>query len=377
MRDDKVSMYQLAIICILVSIVPIVRYFPISLTGAAGRGAWVAAILTAIPAIILVCILHELLNKLKTKEGKPKNLNDVFDAVYGKVLGKMLSFIYLIWILIFVAAELRFFGERLISTTYIYTPITFLLVTMLILTFFVARGRISNFGRFAEIFFELFLIIIAFVVIASASNFEVKNVWPINREEITGIPQAILRGTSIFGTLTVGMFFAEKIEDRHNLKKYGIISSIVIVIIGLIGLFVTLGTFGKDLLPTLAQPFFMALKVISVFGVIERIESVFITFWVVADFILITYDIIIASNICKQRFKLTKRRIAVTPLVFITFILSMLIANNFFALQILFTKFMANINLIFGLAIPIVTYLLAKARGLMKKSNCQTLEKVS
>lgn len=366
MRDDKVSMYQLGIICILVSIVPIVRYFPLSLTFAAGRGAWIGAILTAIPAIVLVCILHELLNNLKTKEGNPKNLNNVFDTVYGNVFGRILSFVYLVWMLIFVSAELRFFGERLISTTYIYTPIIFLLVTMLMLTFFVARGRISNFGRFAEIFFELFLIIIAFVVIASSSNFEIKNVWPINKEEITGIPNAILRGTSIFSTLTVGMFFADKIEDRQNIKKYGIISSFVIVIIGLIGIYVTLGTFGKDLLPTFAQPFFMALKVISVFGVIERIESVFITFWVVADFILITYEIIIASNICKQRFKLTKRRIAVTPLVIIVFILSMLIANNFFALQILFTKFMANINLIFGLAIPFTTYIIAKARGLLE-----------
>lgn len=369
MRDDKVSMYQLAIICILVSVVPIVRYFPITLTDTAGRGAWIAAVFTVIPAILLVCVLHGILNKLKTKEGKPKNLNDVFDAVYGKVFGKILSFIYLLWILIFVSAELRFFGERLISTTYIYTPIVFLLITMLILTYFVARGRISNFGRFAEIFFELFIIIIAFVVIASSSNFELENVWSINRQEIMGLPQAILRGTSIFGTLTVGMFFADKVEDRNNIKKYGIISSIVIVIIGLIGIFVTLGTFGKDLLPTLAQPFFMSLKVISVFGVIERIESVFITFWVVADFILITYDIIIASNICKQRFKLTKRRIAVTPLVFIIFILSMLIANNFFALQILFTKFMANINLIFGLAIPILTCTIAKVRGLIINDN--------
>lgn len=369
MRDDKVSMYQVAIICILVSIVPIVRYFPISLTDAAGRGAWIGAILIVIPAILLVCVLHELINKLKTKDGSIKNLNDVFDTVYGKIFGKILSFIYLIWILIFVSAELRFFGERLISTTYIYTPIMFLLVTMLILTFFVARGRISNFGRFAEIFFELFVIIIVFVVIASASNFELKNVWPINREEITGIPSAILRGTSIFGTLTVGMFLGNKIEDRKNIKKYGIMATVVIGIIGLIGIFVTLGTFGKDLLPTLAQPFFMALKVISVFGVIERIESVFITFWVVADFILITYNILIASNICKQRFKLTKRRIAVTPLVFITFILAMLIANNFFALQILFTKFMANINLIFGLAVPLVTYIIAKARGLLQPKN--------
>ena len=106
----------------------------------------------------------------------------------------------------------------------------------------------------------------------------------------------------------------------------------------------------------------MALKVINLFGVLERIESIFITFWVVADFILITYNVLIASNICKQKFKLTKRRIAVTPIVFIIFMLSTIIANSYFSLQVIFIKYVSEINLIIGLVIPIITFVIAKLR---------------
>ena len=367
MRDDKISVFQIAAIYILVSIVPVVRYFPIIMTDSAGRAAWLAAILSIIPSILLVCTLHTLMNKLRTKDGKEiKNLSDVFNVVYGKTIGTVLSIIYLLWIIIFAAVELRLFAERLISTTFIYAPLVFFLLTMLILVFFIVRGRISTFGRFSEVFLELFILIFIFIVLTSASNINLTNFWPVTTHDAKGIAKGILKGTNVFNMFTFAMFLGDKITDKDKIKKTGTLAAIVTGIIGLIGVTVTLGTFGKDLLPTLSQPFFMSLKVISLFGVLERIEAVFITFWVVADFVLIAYSVLVASNICKQKFKLTKRRIAVTPIVFIIFILSVIIANNYFTLQMLFINYMSEFNLIVGLAIPFVTLAVAKARKQIK-----------
>ena len=366
MRNEKISIFQTVAIYILVSIVPVVRYFPIIMTGSAGKAAWLAAILSIIPNILLVCTLNTLMNKLKAKEGKKiETLSDVFDTVYGKFIGTIISIIYLCWTVLFAAVELRLFGERLIATTFIYSPIVFFLITMLILVFFVVRGKTSNFGRFAEIFLELFLLVIIFVVITASSNFNLTNFWPVTTYESQGIAMGILRGTNVFNMFTFAMFFGDKIRDKENIKKTGTFAAIATGIIGLLGIIITLGTFGEDLLPTLSQPFFMALKVISLFGVLERIEAVFITFWVVADFVLITYNILVASNICKQKFKLTKRIIAVTPIVFIIFILATIIANNYFSLQVIFIKYLSEISLILGLFVPIITFGVARTRKLI------------
>ena len=367
MKDEKISIFQTVAIYILVSIVPVVRYFPIIMTGSAGKGAWIAAILSIIPNIILVWVLNALMNKLKTKESKKiENMSDVFSTVYGKYIGTIFSIIYLCWTILFAAIELRLFGERLISTTYIYSPIIFFLITMLVLVFFVVRGKISNFGRFAEIFLELFLLVIIFVVITASSNFNLTNFWPVTTYDSKGIAIGILRGTNVFNMFTFAMFFGDKIRDKENIKKMGTVAAIVTGVIGLLGIIITLGTFGEDLLPTLSQPFFMALKIISLFGVLERIEAVFIMFWVVADFVLITYNILVASNICKQKFKLSKRRIAVTPIIFIIFILATIIANNYFSLQVIFIRYLSEISLTLGLFVPIITLGIAKTRRLIQ-----------
>ena len=367
MREDKITIFQAAAIYILVSIVPVVRYFPIIMTNSAGKSAWVAALLSIIPSIFLVFTLNILMNRVKTRNGiRVNNLTEVFNVVYGKVLGTILSIIYLLWIVIFASTELRLFAERLISTTFVYAPVLFFILTMLILVFFIVRGRVSNFGRFAEIFLELFIIIFVFILLTSSSNISLKNFWPVTVGDAKGIGLGIIKGTNVFNMFTFAMFLGDKIIDKENIKKVGIMASVITGCIGMIGIIVTLGTYGSDLLPTLSQPFFMALKVISLFGVLERIEALFITFWAVADFVLIAYSLLVASNICKQKFKLTKRRIAVTPIVFITFILSLIIANNYFSLQMLFINYMSEFNLIIALGLPILTYIIAKFRGLVE-----------
>ena len=57
MKDDKISIFQTCAIYILVSIVPVVRYFPIIMTESAGKAAWISALLSIIPSILLVWIL--------------------------------------------------------------------------------------------------------------------------------------------------------------------------------------------------------------------------------------------------------------------------------------------------------------------------------
>ena len=368
MKDEKISIFQTVAIYILVSIVPVVRYFPIIMTGSAGKGAWVAAILSIIPNILLVLTLHTLINKLKTKDGKQvQTFSDVFNTVYGKVIGTVITIIYLIWTILFAAVELRLFGERLISTTFTYAPIGFFLITMLILVFFVVRGKVANLGRFAEFFLELFIIVIIFVVITASSNFNFTNFWPVTIYDGKGIAMGILKGTNVFNMFTFSLFFGDKIRDKENIKKTGMIAAIGTATIGLLGILITLGTFGEDLLPTLSQPFFMALKVINLFGVLERIEAVFITFWVVADFVLIAYNVLIASSICKQKFNLSKRKFAVTPIVFIILILATIIANNYFSLQVIFIKYLSEISLSLGLFVPIITLGVARIRSFILK----------
>ena len=349
-------------IYILSLTVPGVRTFFSVVTRKGENGAWISPFFAIIPSIIFVLILNKLLN-IKIKNNKKVNLTTIFDTVYGKTVGFILSMTYLVWVIFSASLETRLFAERLISTTFIYTPIKFFILTMLVIVAMAARNKITYFGRFAEIILELFVGIVLFVLIAGIQNVDMTNLWPPTK--LKEIFVGSFSSINLLSLLTFSLFISDKIVDKEKFKKFGIIGSMIAIVISILGIIITLGTFGKELLPTFSQPFFMAVKVISIFGVLERIESVFTTFWVAMDFIIITYSIIVASQICKFKFKLSERKIAVNPIILIVYILSVILTSNFFSLQLIARDVALNINIIFGLFIPVITYIVAKIRKLV------------
>lgn len=367
-KKDNISMYQLMVIFAVCIVVPIVRAFPITISNLCNKNSWFVALLIIIPSAILILMDHKLINNLKDKSGNKINVNstsELLDRIYGKYLGTFFAIVYLIWSIMLAALELRLFGERLISTTFIFAPIKFFLITMLILVFFLARGKISSFGRFAEIIFELFLVIFAFICISAVSNISIENIWPITFNRLDKMFVAVMEGFSVFNVISLSMFLGDYVKDKQNYKKYGIPVAILAGIIGALIMIVTTGTFSAKVVSILPQPFFMALKMINLFDVIERIEAIFITFWLVADLMIIMYYILIASNICKLEFKLSSRKFAVTPIIFIVYILALLLARNFFTLEILSNNIVMKFNLVFGTSFPVITYVVAKLRKMV------------
>ena len=228
---------------------------------------------------------------------------------------------------------------------------------------YAARSKISNFGKFTEIILELFIGIVVFIFIASLQNIEIQNLWA--PDNLKGILIGSFDSVNLLSFITYSLFLGDKIKDKENFKKLGVIGIISAIMVSIMGIIVTLGTFGSDLLKTLSQPFFMTVKAISLFGVLERIEAIFITFWVAMDFIMIAYIVIVASQICKFKFNLKERKIAVNPIILIIYTLSLLIANNYFSMQVFSREIALPINLLFGFFIPIITYIVAKIRRLV------------
>ena len=359
---EKISVYQVIAIYILSLTVPGVRTFFTKVSMKAGNGAWIAPFIAIIPSILFILILNKLLN-IKNKNGEKINLTTIFDTVFGKIIGTILSLLYLLWVIFSASMETRLFAERLISTTFIYTPIKFFILTMLIVVAMVARNKITYFGRFAEIVLELFMGIVIFVFIAGIQNVDIYNLWPPT--DFKGIFVGSFDSVNLLSLLTFSLFIADNIENKEKFKKFGIIGVLVAIVLSVLGIIITLGTFGKDLLPTFSQPFFMAVKVISIFGVLERIEAIFTTFWVALDFIMITYSVIVASQICKFKFKLKERKLAVNPVLLLIYILSSFIAGNYFSMQLIARNVALKVNIIFALIIPILTYIVARARKLV------------
>ena len=110
------------------------------------------------------------------------------------------------------------------------------------------------------------------------------------------------------------------------------------------------------------QPYFSALKNIELFTVIERVEALAITFWLVTDIVLIVVLFYIATTLIKRIFNLPSREKMLTPLLFLEYVLSLYIASSLFELEKYSRGIGSILYISFGIIIPFILYVIGKFR---------------
>lgn len=364
-KEKGITIKQAFAVFILSTCGPIVRLIPAHVAKISKEASWVAPFVLVLFGIVTIFAVNKLINGIKDKDGKKvniKNIDDTFLKVYGKILGRIICVIYLIWLILGTALQLRIFSERFVITLMVYAPIDFFIISMLILLFFILNTRIEAFGRFAQFYVPLIFGIFIIILIAISKDIDIRNLLPVT---IYNTKEIFLGGFEIAGICSFFpylFFFGEYIKDKQDINKNKNYAIMCVATISMIAILTTVGVFGHRVSSVFSQPFFMALKSIKVFASIERIESIFIAFWVIADLVVISFLMTAATNLCKNTFNLSNRKVAIIPLIFIVYSVVLIIGRSYLSLIKLSGYIVVPLNVLFGLVIPILSLIIAKVR---------------
>jgi spore germination protein KB len=147
LSKGKISMRQ-ALIFVFISITsPLLRVLP-SYSGISQQASWVVPIISLVFLSIYILILNTI-----TKKYKDKNLSEIFEIIFGKTFGKIVTTIFLIWAIFLFSVYLRYFAERYLSTIMRDAYIEFLLITILLVAYYIVKNNIEYLARMFEIFF--------------------------------------------------------------------------------------------------------------------------------------------------------------------------------------------------------------------------------
>jgi len=296
------------------------------------------------------------------KNNKEANLSDIIIKVLGKTFGTVLLILYLIWMMVSLGILVRYFAEKFLTSVLPNTPMSFFIVTILAVVFYTIQGGIVYISRTAEFLFLLFTASFTFLFLCTIPNFEVINLFPITYYDVLPLLKSSYFNTSIWGAFTYIFFFGDRINDKEHIKRFGIQGAVYLVIATMMLLIQTFGVYSYSLVERLSAPYISAVKSISLLRTIERIESVSVTSWAIADFVPISVMIYIIASIIKSLFSLSEVKALASPITIFAFIFSQYIAHNSFELE----SFTSNINLptgiIFGFIFPLIILIVGKIR---------------
>lgn len=358
MKDKgKITMLQAVLLFLIMTYSGTMRGIPQIANKEAAQAAWLTPVFSLLFLIILILIVKRFVTKYPNK-----SIADIICDIMGKPFGKLIIIIYILWFLILLALYVRYFDERLLSTNYKVADIEIFPIILLVLVGIMLRSGIVVIARMNKIIFPLLAIQFFLIIVLMIPRIDIDHITPISHLDI--VP--VFKGSMVVVGMWVYFFFffmiSDKIITNKNFRKSVLFSTIFIFIATISLLITELGIFGSETLLQLPLPLLMTVKNISKGGEFSGLESLFLSFWILADFITATLFAYIIIRLLKSLFGLKNPMPLLSILLIFTYLLSLFITNEVFELQAFSEKIGFPMNVIMGFGVPVIVFFTGKVR---------------
>lgn len=282
---------------------PFLRLVPATVADHAGSAAWVSALLSIFPALLLTILIGEILKSFPHNSG----FSTAIPRIFGPFIGKIVLFIWSAWLVFHSGFLLRSGADRFIATIYPNsTPAFFIAVTVILCTI-ASFKHIKPLARASEIFKPLLIFVIVLVLAFTIEDVEPTFILPVTKQQspniLTGLPTA----AEAISVALVNTAFLAKYVHRDEQQRSILPLLVGVTLLNTALCAISVGSLGKTYTTALAYPFFIMARDLSVLSGVERIEALVVGLWLLPDFILITVELIIASDNFMQLFGASAR----------------------------------------------------------------------
>lgn len=353
----KISIRQAVFLFLTAISSPAIRIIPVYAAQTAKEAAWLTPIVSAAIMSVLVIVWNSIYKKYKSH-----SMMEIYSDIAGGFIGKLLSIIYLLWITLLIAMYVRYFAVRLVGSVYPDTNQSIFIVSIMILVVYVLRYGLVTLARLNEIVLPIFVVTFLIIFILLTPYLQGTFLVPITYRSILPVMNA---GVGIAGILSYFSFvfiMGDSINNKESIKKIGLQSSLFIIINQILLIVVTVGSFGYSVIIRSQSPLLIAVKQISLFNTLEKIESIVVAIWVFSDFVLLSFFVLLVLKLMKSLFGLSDEKPLINIYMVIIYFLSLYLANTVFELERLSSFIVIPGNLILGFAVPVIMLAVGKIR---------------
>ena len=328
-KTDRITERQLSVLIFVSLLSPMIRILPASAVLFAGRSAWLSTAL-ALPAGAALVGFTRWARKNAPEE---MGLADMALAGLGPVAGRAFDILCALWLTFYGGFIARSAAERLLATVYPNGNTPVFIVVMLAVALFTASGLTKTLSRTAEILMPILGAVIAVVLLSALPDVSAGNLLPVTYRDLKAMAYGALPIFDVMAASGYFLFLAGRVRRPKAQKPNAFPWLILLAAVAFGVTFFTLGTLGEKLAVSMENAFFMVVRNIKVLGVVERMEAVVVTVWIVTDFIFLAAVLMIVAEIWRTVTGAKKRAVFVAPSAALSGAAAFLVAGNAFAFQ--------------------------------------------
>lgn len=353
-------MRQVVFMYLFISLGPVLRQIPTALAGEAGRSGYLSpfwAVIAIVPLVSVILLLFKSFPGL--------NIYEIMVHLIGGFLAKLITVLYLIWIVLFLTLKINIYSLTLQFTLMPKTRSDFFMQIMLILVFYALLRGSKTIFRFSEFSLGPILLLIGVLFACAVGKLRTDYLLPVSTINLQSTIEASKNVIAVGGNMIIALFFADKLGISLTKKqriKFWLGSCFFIIFSFIITIF-TFGISGPSLTAKLPFPFYITVKSISFFSIFERFEVIVTLICILSDFITISILFIILMKIIQWLFGLKESTFLYVPLALVIYYLSYYVSTTQFEFDYLYRYIFVNINLVFQYIIPLFLGLICLIRS--------------
>lgn len=360
MKKTKISHKQLMTLVFIGLLSPVIRSIPENAILLGGKAAWVSPLIAAVPILLLYALIRGLMKKRADGDG----LSQIIFKAYGPWFGRVITVIFVLWLTFLTGFTLRIAAERLISYIYNDSYWTAFAAVILIASCIAASGQVNSIVRTAQVFVPIVLGIFIVVALLLMPDVKVENLLPLT---FRNIPDMLLGSIHMIGVLAVFAYyvFLDGYTQDSPKEKGGIGYLISLIAVIFVVIVATVGILSAEIARTMQSPFFIMIRNIKVWDIMDRIEAIVVALWAISDFIFISSMLMIDADVLCTTIKAKKRAPWVWVLGAASFAAAILMSSSAFGLEKILGLYAPAVNIALAFIVVPITLLIAKVRKVL------------
>jgi spore germination protein KB len=346
---------------LVITFTPALRIIPISAAAIAKQAAWLAPFLSFTLALPVIFALKSIYNK-----HQDKSFAELLEVVFGRIIGKIVTFVYIIFFIMLTAINTNSTGEQLALSLFTSVkPSFFTIVMLVIIAYAIYKGGLTVIARMGEIILPV--LVVSFLVLCglASQNIKLHRLMPVSYLDILPAVKASFSVSGVQGHLPMLFLLGNFINNKEKIGKYCTLTALLYTFLVTVLLVTVIGSLGAETTANAPLSFFTTIKLISLFESIERIEPVVVILWILSDFLLISVLLITLLNMFQFLVKLSKTKNFIVILLIVIFVMANMLGRNMFEVERFLEIFLTPAMIIFGYLLPVAVFIAGKARRLL------------
>ncbi len=326
----------------------------IALSTSASDG-WVSILLAGAIAMLIAWVLARLSTRFRNR-----TFLEYTSDVATKPVSWFVGGMFAIYFLLFSAYITRSVSEMTKQYLFDRTPLEVISLCFMLIVVYAVAGSRTGLVRLTVLFLPFVIVVTLVFLLLSINLFEVSKLMPLFHSDWQSILQGSQKSIFSFLGFEVLLFYNSLMRKPDKTPKLAIISVGLPVTLYILIYVFTIGVFSNEVTRNIMYPTLELAREVTVPGeFFERLESLFLTFWIVSIFTTsaISMDVTVQS-LCFFT-KLNKRKLLyiLAPIIY----LISMAPQNIVQLSNL-SMLISYMGLLTAIVIPLLLFAIVKLR---------------